>query len=94
LEDNKREEIEVYQATGDRPWSSICRGAVIKGLSNTTFSGVRVSSRISRMSYGTTYMAKFKRGVHNPADLVVDKLDNKGRADNQMKWQLRKVRSR
>jgi hypothetical protein len=94
LEDNKKEGIEVYQASGDRPWSSICRGAVIKGLTNSTFSGVRVSSRISRMSYGTTYMAKFKRGIHSVEDLVVDKLDNQGRADNQMKWQLRKVRPR
>jgi hypothetical protein len=92
MEDNEPEGIDVLHAGGDKPWTSICRGAVIRGLTTTTSTGVRVSSRISRMSYGTMFMAKFNQREHNPADLVVDKLDNQGRADKQMKWSLKKVR--
>ncbi|KAF2193120.1 actin-like ATPase domain-containing protein [Zopfia rhizophila CBS 207.26] len=88
--ENKGRGIEVYKSNGAKPWTAICRGAVLKALTNSNFSGVTVNSRISRQSYGTRFHAHFIKGFHREEDKYYSRIDGREMARNQMEWYLRK----
>ena len=71
--------------------TAICRGAVLKALTNTSLPCVRVSSRISRLSYGVCNYEKFVQGHHNEEDRKFYAIRGYDEAVNQMTWMLRKV---
>uniref|UniRef100_A0A0D2XA94 Heat shock 70 kDa protein 12B n=1 Tax=Fusarium oxysporum (strain Fo5176) TaxID=660025 RepID=A0A0D2XA94_FUSOF len=61
----------VLQSRGNKPWTAICRGAVVQGLvrhNPSTNLGVDVETRVARMSYGIMYGSPFIEGYHNEAD--------------------------
>ncbi|KAF9878266.1 hypothetical protein CkaCkLH20_04304 [Colletotrichum karsti] len=86
------EHTEVLQAQGSRPWSAICRGAVIRGLSQLNrvpdFS-VKVESRIARVNYGTNFYTTYNPSVHLAIDRAWDEIEMKWVARNQMEWYLK-----
>ncbi|KAF2726578.1 hypothetical protein EJ04DRAFT_517742 [Polyplosphaeria fusca] len=87
--ENKPRGIEVYQSTGAKPWTAICRGAVIKAITNTKLYGTTITSRISRCSYGTLYCPEFIAGIHEEWTKWFDKYDGLNRTA-KMKWYLRR----
>ncbi|OBS27025.1 hypothetical protein FPOA_00966 [Fusarium poae] len=88
----ERFESTILQSNGNKPWTAICRGAVIRGLlrhSPSSGLGVVVTSRVARMSYGIKYRANFIHGKHKKKDRVWDNKQNVWKADNQMEWFLK-----
>nr|POE77908.1 hypothetical protein CFP56_09551 [Quercus suber] len=83
--------IDVLQPSGDRPWVAICRGAVMRGLSDTTTKTKHkstVKARVSRKSYGTAYRTVFDK--HNELDKTWCPIRLQYLADRQMQWYLRR----
>ncbi|KAI3391752.1 hypothetical protein diail_6846 [Diaporthe ilicicola] len=80
--------VEILQKRGSEPWSAICRGAVIHGLtheksdSNLT---VQVRSRIARASYGIICQEIFDPGKHLEEDRIWDEDQQSDKAGNQFK---------
>ncbi|UPK98618.1 hypothetical protein LCI18_009553 [Fusarium solani-melongenae] len=82
----------ILQSRGDKPWTAICRGAVVRGLTTYNLSpnlGVKIQSRIARMSYGTKYHTRFISGLHDLQDKYWDECHHEYRAKDQMFWYLR-----
>ncbi|KZL68672.1 hsp70 family chaperone [Colletotrichum tofieldiae] len=85
-------DIALLQSTGTKPWTAICRGAVIQGLSQQNLSSglsVSVRSRIARASYGTKYFIDFDKKKHSASSKTWQKDQQKWVADNQMDWFLK-----
>ncbi|KAL4730385.1 hypothetical protein ACLX1H_002419 [Fusarium chlamydosporum] len=81
---------QVLQESGNKPWTAICRGAVVHGTAIFNPSSIKVDTRIARSSYGTAFIEKFDRKKkHRLADKVWLEEENDYFADNQMKWFLR-----
>jgi hypothetical protein len=61
--------IDILQGSGDRPWTAICRGAVLRGLMTNADlpTSVAISSRVSRASYGIITNSHFVEGIDDPA---------------------------
>ncbi|KAH6898499.1 hypothetical protein B0T10DRAFT_555809 [Thelonectria olida] len=81
----------VLQSRGNKPWTAICRGAVVYGLTQKNLSPslqVKVGARISRMSYGVEFKQKWKAKKHQTRDKVWDEQEHEFMAENQMKWFL------
>ncbi|KAL4917172.1 hypothetical protein BDW62DRAFT_88269 [Aspergillus aurantiobrunneus] len=96
--------ISVLQSSGIKPRTAICRGAIYKGFihlseSNASHPGgydyksIAVVSTISRISIGKEYWRDFDSSKHLEEDRKWDKNQEKWRADHQMQWFIRKVRS-
>ena len=88
--------ISVLQPSGARPWTAICRGAVIRGLSATEPESVKRSlivARVSRWSYGIVFTSPWDATKHDPQDKFWDAQELKHKADNQMEWYLARVRA-
>ncbi|RYP90204.1 hypothetical protein DL770_003667 [Monosporascus sp. CRB-9-2] len=83
---------EVLQSDGERPWSAICRGAAMYGAlgHGLTDDGVRVQSRVSRLSYGWKHNAHFIKGEHLIEDKLWDELGGYYVAANQMQWAIKR----
>ncbi|RYP25624.1 hypothetical protein DL767_008335 [Monosporascus sp. MG133] len=83
---------EVLQSEGERPWSAICRGAAMYGAlgHGLTDEGVRVQSRVSRLSYGWKYNTRFVPGKHLIQDKFWDERDGRYNAKNQMQWAIKR----
>ncbi|RYP20439.1 hypothetical protein DL765_002815 [Monosporascus sp. GIB2] len=83
---------EVLQSDGERPWSAICRGAAMYGALGHGLmdEGVRVQSRVSRLSYGWTFNERFQLGKHLREDKVWSELEGCYMAEGQMKWAIRR----
>ncbi|EWG37123.1 hypothetical protein FVEG_00874 [Fusarium verticillioides 7600] len=81
----------VLQSDGSKPWTAICRGAVISGISHILESslGARIDSRIARCSYGVCFTDTFVPKRHRVCDKVWSEERQEYRAENQMKWFLR-----
>ncbi|CAJ0545661.1 Ff.00g091340.m01.CDS01 [Fusarium sp. VM40] len=82
----------ILQSRGNKPWTSICRGAVVQGLLQHNPSSnlaVNVEARIARMSYGVGYSTPFVEGEHDVRDRLWDEQDHIFRANNQMQWFLK-----
>ncbi|KAM6531674.1 hypothetical protein FSOLCH5_001128 [Fusarium solani] len=81
----------VLQSRGNRPWTAICRGAVVQGLTTHNLSPsleVKVQARIARMSYGVRHQTPFIAGYHNLEDKFWDENHHEYMATNQMRWYL------
>ncbi|KAF2967326.1 hypothetical protein GQX73_g6252 [Xylaria multiplex] len=93
--------IDILQASGMKPRTAICRGAVIKGFVaiasevqserlNTDSLPIKVTSTISRSSYGTSYKCRFVPGTHEERDKVWSDVEYEYMAENQMDWYLKR----
>ncbi|KAI1204683.1 uncharacterized protein F4807DRAFT_454509 [Annulohypoxylon truncatum] len=93
--------IDVLQSGGMRPRTAICRGAVLKGFldgaaqdqsDNSIVKAlpIKVTSTVSRASYGTSFATPFIPGTHLEADKVWNHLECKYMARGQMSWYLRR----
>ncbi|KAG5806493.1 hypothetical protein H9Q74_007373 [Fusarium xylarioides] len=93
--------IKILQSTGMRPRTAICRGAVYKGFHDGAASGInadgshdnirlpiRVTSTISRASYGHECSTPFIEGQHLAKDKKWCELEKRYKAHNQMQWYL------
>ncbi|RSM15047.1 hypothetical protein CDV31_005127 [Fusarium ambrosium] len=82
----------VLQSQGSKPWTAICRGAVVHELSKQNISGdiaVKVEARIARMSYGVTHNSPFDDYKHLQTDKFWCEKERKYKAKNQMTWFLK-----
>ncbi|KAF5617449.1 Hsp70 chaperone protein [Fusarium sp. NRRL 52700] len=81
----------ILQSSGSKPWTAICRGAVVNGINHVLESslGVRIDSRIARCSYGVCFTDTFVPNRHRVRDNVWSEQRQEWRAENQMKWFLR-----
>ncbi|KAI8719009.1 hypothetical protein NCS52_00681200 [Fusarium sp. LHS14.1] len=85
-------ESSVLQAQGSKPWTAICRGAVVHELSKQNFSAdisVKVEARIARMSYGICHSSSFDDLKHLQTDKYWCVQERKYLAKNQMTWFLK-----
>ncbi|WYZ35190.1 hypothetical protein EsH8_I_001466 [Colletotrichum jinshuiense] len=85
--------IEIIQGQGTKPWTAICRGAVIHGLTQRNLApdlAVGIKSRISRMSYGTKFSSVFDPKIHDITNRYWDDEEQAWKASNQMEWFLEK----
>ncbi|EEU48642.1 uncharacterized protein NECHADRAFT_90172 [Fusarium vanettenii 77-13-4] len=85
-------ESSVLQAQGSKPWTAICRGAVVHELSKQNFSAdisVKVEARIARMSYGICHNSSFDDLKHLQTDKYWCDKERKYLAKNQMTWFLK-----
>ncbi|KAI0532864.1 hypothetical protein GGR58DRAFT_148013 [Xylaria digitata] len=91
--------IDILQASGMKPRTAICRGAVIKGFVaiardsqsdklNVDTLPIKVTSTISRSSYGNSYKCNFMPEIHEESDKVWDEREYAYMAKNQMEWYL------
>ncbi|KAJ4396182.1 hypothetical protein N0V93_000401 [Gnomoniopsis smithogilvyi] len=81
--------IEVLQSQGAEPWTAICRGAVIHGMTVEKIDsslGVKVRSRVARASYGIVCQETWDSAIHLEDDKVFDEQQQLWKARNQMKW--------
>ncbi|KAI0970582.1 hypothetical protein F4678DRAFT_479977 [Xylaria arbuscula] len=88
--------ITVLQSDGTRPRTSICRGAVMKGFLDEdkldgTEAPIRITSTVSRASYGIEYNTVYNPLVHLEEDKIWDDNEEDWKATNQMKWYLRRA---
>ncbi|RTE70985.1 hypothetical protein BHE90_014613 [Fusarium euwallaceae] len=82
----------VLQSRGSKPWTAICRGAVVHGLSRHNLCpqlGIRVEARIARMSYGICYTQPFDSSRHQQGDKFWSEKRYEYMAAHQMKWFLK-----
>ncbi|TLS21543.1 uncharacterized protein PpBr36_10253 [Pyricularia pennisetigena] len=92
----KAEGIEVLQATGSKPRTAICRGAVLKGFLQNSRPDqnnlpVKVTSTISRSSIGTEVSLEFDETKHLEEDKWWCDKELCYNARKQMNWFLYKV---
>lgn len=88
---HKSKNIEVLQVNG--AWSSICRGATLWGLENSTRqnnnANKTVTSRLARYSYGNCWDVEFNSSIHHEKDRI-ESIDGVIRARQQMNWLVEK----
>lgn len=75
-------------------WSSICRGAVIHGMTKKKLGSqlrVEVASRIARESYGVAGEEPYDAKVHPPENKWFDLILRKDVCIRLMKWHVQKV---
>jgi hypothetical protein len=83
--------IEVHQPHGDRPWTAVCRGAVLRGLSEGSARPAgKVEVRKSRLSYGIRPQVPFDPKIHSDYDKWQDPQEL-GWVTYQMDWYLKRV---
>ncbi|CVK95020.1 related to hsp70 protein [Fusarium proliferatum] len=85
-------ESTVLQSRGNKPWTAICRGAVVHGITNYGLSatlGVTVGARVARNSYGVTFDAEFDPQKHRKCDKFWSEDSQAWYATDQMEWFLR-----
>ncbi|KAI1022675.1 hypothetical protein LB503_000738 [Fusarium chuoi] len=85
-------ESTVLQSRGNKPWTAICRGAVVHGITNYGLSatlGVTVGARVARNSYGVRFSTEFDPQKHRRCDKYWSEEEQEWRASNQMQWFLR-----
>lgn len=90
----ERKGINVLQSNGPRPWTAICRGAVIRGLSDAEIQSQKRSlilSRVSRHNYGIVYQPKFDEMKHDRQDRIMCPKELCYKAKDQMAWYLKMV---
>ncbi|KAM0564412.1 hypothetical protein ACHAPJ_000625 [Fusarium lateritium] len=85
-------EATVLQSRGNNPWTAICRGAVVHGVTRYNLSpslGVRVDTRVARRSYGVQFQCKFDPIKHLRRHKVWSEKEQEWKASDQMAWFLR-----
>ncbi|KAI8228109.1 hypothetical protein K4K54_002426 [Colletotrichum sp. SAR 10_86] len=91
LRSNIDESINLMQSTGTKPWTAICRGASIHGLTQQSLTdgfSVSVKSRIARVSYGVAMSVKFDPKKHLAEDKFWCDVAQRYMAGSQMEWFL------
>lgn len=86
--------ITVLQPSGARPWTAICRGAVIRGINDAGVNSNKnttIVSRVSRVSYGMKFRTTFDVAKHLEEDKYWDQEVLEWSADNQLDWYLLRV---
>ncbi|RDA89231.1 hypothetical protein CP532_0588 [Ophiocordyceps camponoti-leonardi (nom. inval.)] len=81
--------IEILQSQGDKPWTAVCRGALLRGLSSTRTNNpwATVDARVARASYGTTVnILPWTLGEHDARDREWCPLEREFLAMNQVQW--------
>ncbi|KAJ4418730.1 hypothetical protein N0V82_005403 [Gnomoniopsis sp. IMI 355080] len=81
--------IEILQSEGAEPWSAICRGAVIHGMTVEKVDSplsVEIRSRVARASYGIVCREAWDPTKHSIEDKIFDPQQQLWKATNQMKW--------
>ncbi|KAM0246728.1 hypothetical protein ACHAP5_004499 [Fusarium lateritium] len=82
----------ILQSRGSKPWTAICRGAVVCGITAQSIStglAVNVGCRIARRSYGVHVCCPFNARKHRACDKVWSKDFQAWLAKNQMRWFLK-----
>ncbi|KAF4449449.1 hypothetical protein F53441_7311 [Fusarium austroafricanum] len=82
---------EKPKSRGNKPWTAVCRGAVVQGLARhdpTSSLGMSVQARVARMSYGINSTTTFTPGVHAEQDKRWCVKKEAYQAYNQMVWFL------
>ncbi|PTB81529.1 hypothetical protein M440DRAFT_1427388 [Trichoderma longibrachiatum ATCC 18648] len=91
LRDVLRGQFDILQGSGARPWTAVCRGAVIRGLEtsdNAQESAIR--SRFARASYGTMCnVTPWTEGEHDARDKEWCPVTRVYIAADQASWFLR-----
>ncbi|PNY28423.1 Uncharacterized protein TCAP_01645 [Tolypocladium capitatum] len=85
---------EILQARGERPWTAVCRGAVMKGIAKSEPNpSVLVEARVARASYGTTYnILPWEANEHDVRDKAWCPVQREFLAVDQTKWFIRRSR--
>ncbi|KAH7162943.1 hypothetical protein B0J13DRAFT_634141 [Dactylonectria estremocensis] len=82
----------ILQSRGSKPWTAICRGAVIHGLTQGNLSPnlqVKVEARVARFSYGFSASVPWIRGRYPSCDKYWCEKEYQHNAKDQMEWFLR-----
>ncbi|KAF4966771.1 hypothetical protein FSARC_5588 [Fusarium sarcochroum] len=82
----------VLQSRGNKPWTAICRGAVIHGLTRQSLYpsiGIKIEARVARKSYGTDFDLPFVEGTHDERDRRWNEINQEYQATRQMHWFLK-----
>ncbi|KAF4923441.1 hypothetical protein CGCVW01_v004637 [Colletotrichum viniferum] len=98
---HSKSSISILQSRGSRPRTAICRGAVYKGFLEGPAASdekaitkveapIKVTSTVSRSSYGIKYTTVFDPMHHNREDQMWDELEGQKMASNQMRWYLKR----
>ncbi|KAF2025630.1 actin-like ATPase domain-containing protein [Setomelanomma holmii] len=80
----------ILQSSGSKPWTAICRGAVLSALQNSQLRLAVVRSRIVRCNYGVQFTTPFDPAVHEERDKYFNERYQKDYADNQMSWYIKR----
>ncbi|KXH62515.1 hypothetical protein CNYM01_01726 [Colletotrichum nymphaeae SA-01] len=83
--------IEILQGHGAKPWTAICRGATIHGLTRRNLApdlAVEIKSRVSRMSYGTCCSMNYDPEEHEEKDRYWCEDELSWKVDTCMDWFL------
>lgn len=67
-------------------WTAICRGAVLKGMSDET-----VVNHIAKYHYGIHFQEKYDVRKHEEQDKVWDMVECEWKAYHQMRWYISRV---
>ncbi|TRX88275.1 hypothetical protein FHL15_010842 [Xylaria flabelliformis] len=88
-----KNQMEILQARGEKPWSAICRGATLSGAvgRRLTEPVMKVHARVSRLSYGWDTMPFFDPNIHDVRDRVWDDTVEDWLAENQVEWVIKRV---
>ncbi|KAF5576475.1 heat shock 70 kDa 12B [Fusarium pseudocircinatum] len=90
LQDAVGNRVDVLQQDGEKPWTTVLRGAVLHGLARTNHTSsikVTVASRVSRHSYGTLVnISPFDPKEHDAKDRVWDAVLEEFLAVEQTQW--------
>ncbi|KAJ0313193.1 hypothetical protein COL516b_000122 [Colletotrichum fioriniae] len=85
--------IEILQGHGAKPWTAICRGATIHGLTRRNLApglAVEIKSRVSRMSYGTCCSMDYDPEEHEKKDRYWCEDELSWKVDTCMDWFLQR----
>ncbi|KAI1735230.1 hypothetical protein F4680DRAFT_453138 [Xylaria scruposa] len=95
LEARFKDKTEVLQARGEKPWSSICRGATLSGATGRGLTEhiTKVHTRVARLSYGWSFKKRFDPDIHDIDDKTWDFTERLWYASNQMKWAVKRGQS-
>jgi hypothetical protein len=84
VQQHEHPSVEVIQPL--YAWTAVVRGAVIRGLDDSM-----VSSRRSRLHYGTSYATVFDETKHDIADRYWSPLWERWMVSDRMQWHIAKV---
>ncbi|EQL00080.1 actin-like ATPase domain-containing protein [Ophiocordyceps sinensis CO18] len=89
--DSQGLETEILQARGNRPWTAVCRGAVLRGFGKCSQSpSTMVDARVARASYGTLMnVLPWDATEHDARDRQWCKLQQEFLAMDQTQWFIR-----
>ncbi|KAJ4137767.1 hypothetical protein NW768_003357 [Fusarium equiseti] len=82
----------ILQSRGNKPWTAICRGAVVRGITGhgiSTGLGVQIGARVARKSYGCCFNTEFDEEKHLQQHKYWNENRQRWDANSQMKWFLK-----